>query len=164
LKPGDVDRLAAHVDFFPTRAELSGAKLIDALRAQVEGRSLAPLLRDPKAAWPDRLLVTHVGRWPKGARPAEYKYAHCSMRSPRWHLVSDARDGKKQWQLFDVKADPSEKTDVAARHPEVVQELDAAYDKWWVSVQPSLVSEGAVGPKVNPFKELYDKQFGCKPN
>ena len=33
------------------------------------------------------------------------------VRSPRWHLVSDARDGKKQWELFDVKADPGEKTD-----------------------------------------------------
>jgi arylsulfatase len=42
-------------------------------------------------------------------------------------------------------------------------ELDAAYDKWWDSVQPCLVNEDAVGPKVNPFKELYEKQFGGKP-
>ena len=45
-------------------------------------------------------------------------------------------------------------------HPDVVKELDAAYDKWWDSVQPQLVNENAVGPKVNPFKELYWKQFG----
>ena len=44
--------------------------------------------------------------------------------------------------------------------PEVVKELDAAYDKWWDSVQPGMVNEDAVGPKINPFKELYDKQFG----
>ena len=104
-------------------------------------------------------LFTHVGRWPKGAKPADYKYAHCSVRSPRWHLVCDTKDGSKQWQLFDVKADPGEKTDVAAGQPEVVKELDAAYDKWWDSVQPGLVNEHAVGPKVNPFKELYEKQF-----
>jgi len=160
FKPGDVDRLAAHIDFFPTVAEIAGAKLTDEVKAQVEGRSLMPLLRDPKAEWPDRILFTHVGRWPKGVKPAEYKYAHCSVRSPRWHLVSDAKDGSKQWQLFDVKADPGEKTDVAAKHPEVVKELDAAYDKWWDSVQPGMVNEDAVGPKVNPFKELYEKQFG----
>jgi arylsulfatase len=163
LKPGDVGRLAAHIDFFPTVAELAGAELAGEVRAQVEGRSLVPLFRDPEAGWADRVLFTHVGRWPKGARPAGYKYAHCGVRSPRWHLVSDARDGKKQWQLFDVRADPGEKTDVADRHPGVVRELDAAYDRWWDSVQPGLVNEDAVGPEVNPFRALYEKQFGGKP-
>lgn len=163
LKPGNVDRLAAHIDFFPTVAKFAGAKLTDIVKAQVEGKSLVPLLRDPQGEWPDRILFTHVGRWPKGAKPVEHKHDHCSVRSPRWHLVSDARDGKKQWQLFDVKADPGEKTDVAARHPEAVRELDVAYDKWWDSVQPGMVNEDAVGPKVNPFKELYEKQFGGRP-
>jgi arylsulfatase len=163
LKPGDVDRLAGHIDFFPTVAEIAGAKLSDEVKAQVEGRSLAPLLRDPKADWPERILFTHVGRWPKGAKPDDYKYAQCSVRSPRWHLVSVAKDGSKQWQLFDVKVDPGEKTDVAAENPEVVKELDAAYDKWWVAVLPGMVNEDAVGPKVNPFKELYEKQFGVGP-
>ena len=27
-------------------------------------------------------------------------------------------------------------------------------------MQPQLVNENAVGPKVNPFRELYWKQFG----
>jgi arylsulfatase len=163
LKPGDVDRLAAHIDFFPTVAELAGATLTDAVKAQVEGRSLVPLLRDPKAAWADRVLFTHVGRWPKGAKPADYKYVQCSVRDSRWHLVSPGKENKKAWQLYDVKADPGEKTDVAARHPDVVARLDAAYEKWWDSVQPQLVNENAVGPKVNPFKELYWKQFGKGP-
>ena len=47
-----------------------------------------------------------------------------------------SKSGERQWQLFDVKADPGEKTDVAAADPDVVEELDAAYDKWWDSVQP----------------------------
>ena len=85
------------------------------------------------------------------------------MRSPRWHPDSVAKNGKKQWQLFDVKADPGKKTDVADKHPEVVKELDAAYDKSWDDLQPSMVHENAVGPKVNPFAELYEKQFGGKP-
>ena len=58
-----------------------------------------------------------------------------------------------------MKADPGEKTDVADKHPDVVKELDQAYDTWWASVQPQLVNENAVGPKVNPFMELYQKQF-----
>jgi arylsulfatase len=160
LRPADVGRLAAHVDAFPTLAEIAGARPGEAVRARVEGRSLVPLLRDPGAAWPDRLLFTHVGRWPKGARVADYRYAHCAVRSPRWHLVCDTPDRSKRWQLFDVRADPGEKVDVAAGHPGVVRELEAAYDRWWDSVQPDLVNEDAVGPRVNPFRELFERQFG----
>ena len=45
LKPADCDRLAAHIDFFPTLAEIAGAKLSDEVKMQVEGRSLVPLLQ-----------------------------------------------------------------------------------------------------------------------
>jgi len=37
--------------------------------------------------------------------------------------------------------------------------LRAAYDQWWQEVQPLLINENATGPDVNPFKELYWKQF-----
>ncbi len=38
-----------------------------------------------------------------------------------------------------------------------------AYDAWWEEVLPLMVNEDAVGPKVNPFKERYWKQFGGGP-
>jgi len=159
LKSADCDRLAAHIDFFPTLAELAGAKLTDDLKTQVDGRSLVALLQDPKAAWDDRVLFTHVGRWAKGAKVDSAKYAQCSVRNTRWHLVSVGK-GKNQWQLFDLKADPGEMTDLAAQHPDVVKDLETHYDKFWASLPPLLVNEDAVGPKENPFKELYWKQFG----
>ena len=74
-----------------------------------------------------------------------------------------SKSGEKEWQLFDVVADPGESTDLAQQHHEIVQELEKSYDKWWDSVQPQLVNEDAVGPKQNPFKELYWKQFGGGP-
>ena len=162
FQPADVDRLTAHVDFFPTLADIAGAKLAGDVKQQVEGRSLLPLFKDPQAPWADRILVTHVGRWERG-KAAESKYRDCSVRNTRWNLVCTSPSGEKRWQLFDVKADPGEQTDVAAQHPEVVKELDAAYDRWWDSVEPQLVNENAVGPKVNPFKALYWKQFGGGP-
>ncbi len=161
--PADVTALAANIDFFPTLAELSGAKLSPEVKAQVEGRSLVPLLRNARAPWPDRLLFTHIGRWERG-QAAQSKYRNCSVRNRRWQMVCVSNSGEKQWQLFDLKTDPGEKSNVAAAHPEVVRELDAAYDKWWNSVQPQLVNENAVGPRINPFKKLYWEQFGGGPD
>ena len=90
------------------------------MQAQVEGRSLVPLLRNPDATWPDRVLFTHVGRWERG-QAAQAKYRDCSVRTSRWQMVCVSKAGDKQWQLFDVKADPGEKSDVAALHPDVVK-------------------------------------------
>jgi arylsulfatase len=159
FQPADVDALASAIDFFPTIAELVGAKLSGPVKAQVEGRSLVPLLKNPRSGWPDRILFTHIGRWERG-KVAEAKYVNCSVRSARWQMVCVSKTGQKEWQLFDVLRDPGETSDVAREHPEVVAKLDAAYDEWWDSIQPQLVNENAVGPKENPFKELFVKQFG----
>ena len=151
----DVPALTAHIDIFPTLAEIAGVPIAGDLARQVEGRSLMPLLTDPQSAWPDRLLVTHVGRWPRG-KAAEAKFADCSIRDSRFTLVKNA-------ELYDLQIDPGESKNVIADHPEEVAKLRAAYDQWWLDVQPLLVNENAVGPKINPFKELYWKQFGGGP-
>jgi arylsulfatase len=164
LRPGDCTALTAHIDFFPTLVEIAGAKLSDAARAQVEGQSVVPLLKDPGAAWPERTLFTHLGRWPKGVDPNTAKFKTCSVRTPRWHLVSPDGATKPKWLLFDVQADYGEKNDVAANHPGIVGQLQTEFETWWSSVQPLLVNEDAKGPKVNPFKELYWKQFGGEPS
>jgi arylsulfatase len=77
-------------------------------------------------------------------------------------MVSDT-GGAKQWQLFDLEADPGERSNVADAHSSVVDELDARYDQWWTSIPPHLVNENAVGPKYNSFAELYWKEYGGGP-
>ena len=152
----ECDALTAHIDIFPTLAEITGAKVPATAAGQVEGISLLPLLRDPSANWPDRLLVHHVGRWPAG-KAADAKYSKCAIQNARFTLVGNS-------ELYDLKADPGETTNVIDDHPEVVAGLRAAYDQWWNDVQPLLVNEDAVGPKINPLKELYWKQFGGGPD
>jgi len=148
--------LTAHVDVFPTLAEITGARLNDDVKKQVEGRSLLPLLKNPKAEWADRTLVHHVGRWAKG-KAAQSKYAKCSIQNSRFTLVNNE-------ELYDLKADPGETKNVIAEHPELVAKLRTAYDQWWNEAQPLLVNENVVGPKMNPFKALYWKQFGGGPD
>jgi arylsulfatase len=155
LKAGvDVDKLAAHIDIFPTLAELAGAKIPDGI--QLDGRSLVPLLKDAGAPWPDRYFFTHVGRWPKG-KAVESKYAGCAVRNARFRFENNR-------ELHDIMNDPGETKNVIDQFPEVVKEMRAAYDKWWDEVLPCTVeNDNAVGPAVNPFKELYWKQFGGGP-
>jgi arylsulfatase B len=121
LKPGrDVARVTAHVDLLPTLIELCGLKAPANLA--LDGASLAPLLRKADARWPDRVLVTdsqrieHPQKWRKSA-----------VMTDRWRLVNGQ-------ELYDMEADPGQKTDVADAHPKVVQRLRAEYEKWWAGV------------------------------
>ncbi len=190
FQPTDVKALAAHIDFSPTILELTGTPASDQMKAQIEGRSLVPLLTaklGQDIAWPDRTLFTHVGRWGnmvKGVDPEVGKYTQTSVRTARWHLVSTGvsaggatkakgKAAKKapqspsefkqtpaNWQLFDLSADYGETTDVAAQHPTVVTELIAKHDTWWKECRPLMVNENVAGPAENPFKVMYREQTG----
>ena len=152
----DCAALTAHIDVLPTLAEIAGARLNAGVRNQIEGRSLLPLLKNPQADWPDRLLVTHVGRWERG-QAAQAKFKPCSIRDRRFTLVNNT-------ELYDLHSDPAETKNILADHADVATKLRAAYEDWWESVQPWLVNENVTGPKVNPFKALYWKQFGGGPD
>ena len=163
LKPGGSKALAAHIDFFPTIAEIAGVKLSAEATRQIEGRSLVPLLAHPDAAWEDRLLFTHLGRWQKLEDPDRSKYRMAAVRNTRWSLVSEKGGKEPAWQLFDLANDYGQKTDVASRHPQIVHELAASFDQWWEDCRPMLVNEKVVGPKLNPFAVRYWEQFGGGP-
>ena len=164
IKPADCSALTAHIDFFPTLAEIAGAKVGDLVKPQVEGRSLVPLLENPASSWADRTLITHVGRWPKFTDPDKWKYKSCSVRNSRWHLVSEKGAAEPKWELFDIANDPSEKNDVVAEHPDVVQVLSKAFDQFWSESRPLMINETEEGPSINPYQEMYYKQFGGSPS
>jgi arylsulfatase len=143
-----VDRIAAHIDLFPTLAALAGARLPE---NQVEGRSLLPLITEPAAEWPDRTLVTHTGRWPQFADPAEYQWKSASLRTQRFRFVNNQA-------LYDMQADPNQTTNVIEQHPEVVAQLRKEYDLWWQQTLPLLVNEQVPSSKLRPFHELFRAQ------
>lgn len=160
LAPGDRSQLTAHIDFFPTIAEIAGAKLTEKAKSQVQGRSLVPLLSDSSAKWPDRFFVSHLGRWPKLADPNQSKYRMSAVRNSRWTLISPEGDQEPDWQLFDLSNDPGQKKNVLLEYPEVAGQLSEVFEDWWQSVQPHFVNENYAGPKLNSFAVRYWKQFG----
>ncbi len=174
LTPADCAALTAHVDVFRTWASLAGATLASAAETQAEGRNLLPLLENPKADWQERTLFSHVGRWQKGTDYQAAKTRNASIRTPQYQLVSEAPRPQRAkakaetpvggWQLFDLKADPSQTRNIASEKPEVVQSMLASYDQWWDSLKGQIdLNETTKGPKLNPFAEEYWKQFGGAP-
>jgi arylsulfatase len=63
-------------------------------------------------------------------------------------------------ELYDLEHDPGETTNVLDGQPDEARRLRAAYDDWWESILPCLENEEAVGPKTNPYHDLYYRQFG----
>ena len=154
----DVPALVAHVDLLPTLCEIARAPIPAEVAVRLEGRSLVPLLLDARAPWPDRPLVTHLGRWERG-KVAGAKWRHCRIREGRWSLVN-VDNRADAWQLFDLLADPAERHDVAAAHGAIAKRLAAEYDRWWDSIQEDLVNEDLDGPAENPFKTAFEAQVG----
>lgn len=163
----EIDRLAAHIDVLPTFAAFAGAALPD---GQVEGRSLLPLIGNPRAEWPDRHLFNHVGRWPTGADPDEFREVNFSVRNQRWRYVGTPQamggiGGRARPiapgagpALYDMAADPGQTENVIDRHPEVAAAMKAAYDRYWKEARPLMVNEDAPMSPTKPYHEWYREQ------
>jgi arylsulfatase A-like enzyme len=121
--PREIGTLAAHIDLLPTVVELAR---IESLTPELDGTSLAPLLKGGRAP-ADRTLFVQVqqrqekGRW-KMDHPEPW--IGSAVMTDRWRLV----EGR---ELFDMTADPAQMHDVSAVHAEEVKRLRAAYETWY---------------------------------
>ena len=116
----DVNRLTAHIDLLPTLIGLCELKPPRSIR--FDGADITPLLRGRDEAFGERIIVTdsqrieHPQKWRKSA-----------VMTDRWRLVN----GK---ELYDIEEDPGQRKDIADRHPETVNKLRDAYERWWEDV------------------------------
>jgi iduronate 2-sulfatase len=113
-KGGASSRTIEFTDFYPTLADLAGLTA----PSVVEGRSLKPLLRNPKAEW-NRPALTQVQR---GAGPNAFM--GYSIRNEQWRYT-EWDDGKKGVELYDETNDPAETHNLAAdpKHHSAVENM-----------------------------------------
>lgn len=129
----DINRLAAHIDVLPTLAELCNIPVSDEYKA--DGESLKPLLDGKDQTWSrdHHIVQYHGGAYAKALPSAPYEYS--VVMTERWRLVNS--DGQA---LFDIKADPAQRQNLAEEHPEIVAELRSFYEPFWEKVSPRLTA------------------------
>jgi len=99
-KPQVSERVVQLLDFYRTLADLCG---LPTPPPEIQGRSLAPLLRNPKAVWgrPAYSVVQFQGKFGE------------SVRTERWHYV-EWDSGQAGSMLLDSLADPRELKNLAS--------------------------------------------------
>lgn len=135
----DIEQLAAATDIAPTLLDLCGIDVPADVR--FDGKSLQPLLRNEH--WDDRTLIMDTQR-----ELYLKKYKQYAVMTEQWRLVNG--------QLFDVQKDPGQEKDVAEDHPNVVEELMAAYENWWtdISARAEEINYFPVGKSVGDRQTL----------
>jgi arylsulfatase A len=109
-------------DWFPTLLELAGAEKA-ASRTALDGVSMVPLLEGQNRL-PRQELFWHYPHYWNGTNVTPYSVA----RIGDWKLIRFYE--KDQDELYNLREDLSEKTDLAARRPEKRRELGARLEGW----------------------------------
>jgi arylsulfatase A-like enzyme len=124
---------AMTIDLLPTFAALAGAKV--PTERIIDGRDILPLLTaQPGARSPHEAYYFYWGRELQAVRAGRWKlhFPH-AYRSLSGAPGSGGQPGpyvnrKIGLSLFDLEADPGEKSDVASSHPDVVARLSRLAD------------------------------------
>lgn len=118
----NIGNLIAHIDILPTLAELCGLNFTKPI--DFDGKSLVPLLYNKPANWKERTLFVET------QRETSYEKGKASaVMNDEWRLVNLK-------ELYNIKADPGQKNDVAAQYPEIVKQMTVSFQDYWERVSP----------------------------
>ena len=122
IRSAAITRDVGHVvDFMPTFCELasidSPVQFKNRPITPTEGRSLVPILRGESRPTPEVLCWEHLG--------------NKAVRRGRWKLVGRGDPAElSNWELYDLRADRCEVTDLAADSPALAGELSRTWIDW----------------------------------
>ena len=107
------DQFLCVADLFPTILDVTGVKM--GSTPNFDGKDLWPALKTGQS-------IDHPVYFMGNKEVAVFR--------PPWKLITSPRGQGASPMLFNVASDPSEKTDVAGQHPEIVQELSTALQEY----------------------------------
>jgi arylsulfatase A-like enzyme len=142
-----------HVDIFPTLLEVAGAR--PPANQILDGQSLVKLMRDPQAALQREAIYQHFPGY-LGAGANTWRTTPVSViQAGDWKLMEFLEDGRLE--LYNVREDISEQTNLAVKFPERTKELHTKLITWRESVRAPM-------PKRNTTqKSTQDAESALKP-
>lgn len=145
---------AMTIDLLPTVAELIGARLP---KHPIDGKSIVKLLKGTSDTSPHEAYYFYYGRQLQAIRMGKWK-----LHFPHGYRTMAGRPGgtggiptrysqaKIGLALFDMEKDIGETTDVKAKHPDIVKQLQALGDK----MRNELGDNGRTGNGIRPAGQL----------
>ena len=126
------------IDVMPTVLDLLGIPV----PAGTQGRSLVPLMRG-RASWEERpaFCETSPGGYQCSLELFEIRI-RC-VRTPRWKLIYTHAPEGHSYRLYDLRADPGERRDVAGDNVKETERLRAVLHRWILLAQRRVVKEGS---------------------
>jgi arylsulfatase A-like enzyme len=117
-------------DFFPTILEMAGIEHYETVQ-KIDGKSLVPFLKNPALTDTQRILLWHYpNNWEEGYQKAK-KYGiraesqgmgpYSAIRKGDWKLIYFY--GTNNTELYNLKKDIGESTNLAKQYPNKTQEL-----------------------------------------
>lgn len=142
-EPRDIDVPTQNTDIAPTLIHLAAIPFNES--PAFDGADLAGLLTRGEPLR-DRMLVVQYGQQIE-------KHKACVIWN-KWRLVHGT-------ELYDIKADPAQETDLAAKQPEVVARMKDHYEAWWKGVEPLIHDYVAtsLGSKAQPDVALTSSDW-----
>ncbi|HND50874.1 MAG TPA: sulfatase [Pirellulaceae bacterium] len=160
IAPGSVcDAVAGTIDLLPTAVSLAGGTV--PAEPVIDGRDISPLL---------------FGRSTQSPREAHYYFSNYNLQAVRqgpWKLAiaaqpqsmgqNTADDATKTPRLYNLDQEIGEKTDLSAKHPEIVLKLTGLAEKMAAEIGGNAPKSRRPAGEVDQPKTLYPTQPAAKP-
>ncbi len=141
LQPGHVIDEPLHVvDLYPTLLKLAGVSLDQP--KPLDGRDIWPTLTQGKPT-PHKVILHNVTPFHGAVRMGEWKLIH----NPHVRANATSRSPTETWELYNIERDLSESTDLAKRHPEIVQRLKEQLDRFRRQAVPPNIAPNRPPPE-----------------
>lgn len=145
-----ISTMGTMIDILPTVLEACQIPVPNGL--ELDGKSLLSLWQGKATADDDRPFFAQLH-----GGPTPFKYMHFAVRTQKFKLIApqddphtilyqpkDAELNKvlSSLELYDVEADPSERINLAKKHPDIVANLLTKYENWFDEVTEERDAKG----------------------
>ncbi|WP_373511988.1 arylsulfatase [Persicitalea sp.] len=167
-----LDQMGTMIDILPTVLEACNISKPNGLK--LDGKSLLSLWEGKGEKQGERTFFTQLH-----GGPTPFEYMHFAVRTQKYKLIgpqdnphgilcppSDPELSKvlATLELYDVEGDPSERVNLAKKHPEIVTELLSRYEDWFHDVTQEREAKGVqrifIGTKAQPSVSLSRFDWG----